>query len=819
MDIEQAIVYALDGEAVLFLGSGFSMGAIKADTHPFKGAKDLAHDLQRECGIAEEEMVSDLGQASEVFQELKSEHELVDYLIKEFTAIEITPSQKIIGSVNWKRIYTTNYDNVIKLAYEKNKRLLKSTTLSQKLSTFKDKSNLCVYLNGRIDGLSIEKLNNEFKLTNMSYLTEIFRKSEWLSLFRTDLLTAKAIFFVGYSMRYDLDIQRLVSSLDNIKEKTFFITSENSTKIADKIYIKKYGNVIPIGADQFSSRIECVKKMHTPSPVKSINYLCFRCHPKMQEPKSIKDSDVFNFLTQGEFDSTNVYYSTISPTDYKYCIFRTKLPNVCDSIDSGVKNCLIHASLGNGKSVFIDALSSWLTARGYNVYRYYRYVATFASEVEAICREHDKTVLVFEDYSSCLGELDTVRQFRTDQILVLSERSFVNEANYDTIYSKFGDFSCVDIDQLDDDEVNALADLLAEYGFWTIIQRSNKSTSFIMENCHSCLRNVVLQILNSPDIVSRFKKITNVIKNKSGYYEAIIFLLIASISKIRLGIEDLAGAVDIDHINSPRFKSDPVVREFVDFENSRIKSKSSLLSQSLLSQVFNTEIVVDTMIKIMQNIEGYGDRKVAKDIARRLMTFTNIQNILNEKDPSFKGNLLRYYEAVKSMKYCRCNPHFWLQYAIVMLSERNYDRAKYYFDTAYRYGDNMDGFDTYQIDNHYARWILSNELQSGSPSTCMEAFKHAHAILMDPKHKLEVRFYPYKVAGLYHSFYEKFFRSMKRHEKKEFLASCQSMLNRLEWYVSYSREGGKRKEVANAKKGIQQILKEENVQTHHVDSE
>ena len=33
--------------------------------------------------------------------------------IKIFTAIEITPEQKLIGSLPWKRIYTTNYDNVL----------------------------------------------------------------------------------------------------------------------------------------------------------------------------------------------------------------------------------------------------------------------------------------------------------------------------------------------------------------------------------------------------------------------------------------------------------------------------------------------------------------------------------------------------------------------------------------------------------------------------------------------------------------------------------------------------------------------------------
>lgn len=809
MDISQAIRYALDGNAVLFLGSGFSMGAIKADTSTFKGAWTLAHDLQKECEIPEDEMTGDLGQASEVFQSIKSEHELVNYLINEFTAVDITPSQECIGTVNWQRIYTTNYDNVIELAYQKNKRLLKSAILSQKLSTFKDKSNLCVHLNGRIDGLTIDKLNSEFKLTNKSYLTEEFRKSDWMSLFRTDLLTAKAIFFIGYSMQYDLDIQRLVSSLDGIKEKTFFIMRDGEKRV-NQILVKRYGNVYPIGTEGFVSNIKDIKSTHTPSSMKLTNFLCFQNHSKGNNPQPIQDSDAFKFLTQGDFDSTNIYYSTISPTDYKYCIHRTKLPYVCELINSGKTNCLVHASLGNGKSVFIDALSSLLVEQGYKVYRYCRYMATFASELETICKEHDKTVLIFEDYSSCLENLKIFQQFRTDQILILTERSFVNEANYDTIYSMFGEFSCIDINILDDAEVDALVDLLTEYGFWTIMRNVSQNTSFITEKCHRNLRNVILQLLNSPSVINRFKEIVNSVKNKNGYYEAIIFLLIASVSQIRLGIEDLAEAIDIDQINSPRFKSDPIVREFVDFENNRIKNKSSLLSQSLLSRIFNTDIVVDTMIKIMQNLNNYGKGKIAKDIMRRLMTFTNVQSILNEKDPSHKYNLLRYYETIKSMNSCCRNPHFWLQYAIVMLSERDYERAKCYFDAAYEYGNHMDNFDTYQIDNHYARYILSNELQSGSAATCMDAFKHAHAILIDTKHKLEVRFYPYKVARLYYPFYEKFFKLLKKYERREFLASCQVMLERLEWYVSHSNEGSKRKDVTNARDGIQQILKEAN---------
>lgn len=43
MNLEQAISYALDGKAVLFLGSGFSIGATKPNKSEFTIAKPLAH--------------------------------------------------------------------------------------------------------------------------------------------------------------------------------------------------------------------------------------------------------------------------------------------------------------------------------------------------------------------------------------------------------------------------------------------------------------------------------------------------------------------------------------------------------------------------------------------------------------------------------------------------------------------------------------------------------------------------------------------------------------------------------------------------------
>ncbi|WP_229127894.1 SIR2 family protein [Bacteroides eggerthii] len=210
MEIREAIIHALDGDAILFIGSGFSLGAINEGNKKIETATPLAHKLLAECDFEEKDFTNDLGIASRIYQSAKSEIDLIEFLRKEYTAIDVTPEQEIIAQINWQRIYTTNYDNVFELACEKNKKKIQSVTLSDRPNDFKNKSNLCIHINGDIKRLTQEKLNSEFKLTNVSYLTEDFNKSEWLTLFRSDLQTAKSIIFIGYSMQYDLDLQRIV---------------------------------------------------------------------------------------------------------------------------------------------------------------------------------------------------------------------------------------------------------------------------------------------------------------------------------------------------------------------------------------------------------------------------------------------------------------------------------------------------------------------------------------------------------------------------------------------------------------------------------
>lgn len=812
MELQEAIIHALDGNAVLFLGSGFSIGASKEDGTVFKTAAPLAHRLLHECGLPKEELVDDLGQASEVFVSMRSEHELVDYMRREYTAIGVSPAQEIIGSIKWQRIYTTNYDNVMELSSLKNKRALQPVILSQRLSDYKDKSNVCIHLNGRVEGLTIDKLGAEFKLTGRSYMDNEFRNSEWLSLLKSDLLTARTIIYIGYSMQYDLDIRRLVYSLPEVVDKTCLVMYEKEPQVS-QILARTYGTPYPIGTAEFANMIVEARKTYVPTAIKLSVNLCFnKIEPVGTAPKLL-DKDVFELFTQGSYDVEKLFFSVQSPIDYIYGIRRSKTDRVLQDIKDGQTNLLVHSDLGNGKTIFIEALSAVLAQRGYEVFRFYRNWATLDSEVERICQSHSKTVFIFEDYSGCFDSLKVLALHRTDQIVIVSERSYVNEANYDDLSNLLGDFENVDLNRLDVDETTQLIRIFDTYGLWSYLsaKSQNQKEDFINRICNGYLRNVVIELLKSPDILGRFKKVFESAHQRKGFYDAIIFILLVHVMHLNIGLDDLADALDVEALNSPKFKKDPAVQELVNFEVGRIRPKSSLVSQTLILELFSTTTIIDVLINVAKHLNENCMEKVARQMIRRLMTFTNIQQVLNQKDASYKYDLLRYYEALKVLPLCKRNPHFWLQYAIVKLSEHDYGMAKQFFEAAYSFAGAIDNFDTYQIDNHYARFVLENERINGAQASCMEAFRHAHSILMDSRHKLEVRYYPYRVARNYYPFYERFYKGMTVSEKKEFIVCCQEILNRLEWYQKESGTSGNRKDVVMAKDGIMQILKEQGV--------
>ena len=194
------------GNALLFLGAGFSSDCVNISDHtPPTGTKLI--ELMEKIGEFDGE--GDLKYASEYFIEKKGESALIELLKNQFILKKVNLNQIEICSLPWRRIYTTNYDNAVELAFRENNFNFDCINVEHEPMQYFKKKNICVHINGYIKDLS-NSIPTTFKLTESSYVSpDSFLESKWIKSFKKDLEQCSAILFIGYSL-YDIEIKKIL---------------------------------------------------------------------------------------------------------------------------------------------------------------------------------------------------------------------------------------------------------------------------------------------------------------------------------------------------------------------------------------------------------------------------------------------------------------------------------------------------------------------------------------------------------------------------------------------------------------------------------
>jgi len=305
MKIEDAIKHAIDGNALLFLGSGFSVEATPIKGDKFLTGRGLAVHLYKECGM-DPPPNEELNYAAQKYEKKMGAKKLVEELQNLFTAAEVHPHHERFAAIKWQAIYTTNYDDVIEKAFAKKKKKINPITSDQDSSEYTSKNNVCIHINGYIDTLTTESLNQSFKLTNTSYLTELFSKSNWSFMFRRFLESCQSIIFIGYSL-YDIDIQRVIYTDSSLKEKIIFIEPayKKLEDYEDSVQ-EEFGTIEPIGIDGFWKKYDEILKKYTPQNTDKL----LHTFDEIKAPKSISDfkyNDAFDLLFKGEYKLEHIW--------------------------------------------------------------------------------------------------------------------------------------------------------------------------------------------------------------------------------------------------------------------------------------------------------------------------------------------------------------------------------------------------------------------------------------------------------------------------------------------------------------------------------
>ncbi len=722
-----------EGNCMLFLGSGFSFGATNNNPKDskFKGAGTLAHILLEHAGYSSKK--DDLRKASSAYLKKKTPEDLIALLKQEFCATSISPSHDYIGSLNWFRIYTTNYDNIIELAYGKAQKPLIPKTLSSIHRKTEDYRHCCIHLNGFIDSLSSDKLDNEFKLTSASYLTEDFTKSEWFEIFKSDVMASEALIFIGFSMDYDLDLARILVS-GTIKDKTLFVVRPDEDEL-DVSSLSEFGNVLASGLDGFVQMVKDCQSNYVPSAIKLFLPVSFHKADINRGVPSIRDIDFYQLILNGNINKHLAFHSLVNNSSYPYLIYRNKLQECIDAIKNGSNNILIESALGNGKTIFLNELELLLAKEGKEVFVYDKYTSRVMSEIVEICERFSNAIVIFDDYHSSREQVRTLRNYSKQICIITSERKSLHEVIFDEIEDVLGEgYKVVNIDKLSDNEIRALDVLLDKYSLWTDLSASTNRQSYIKNTCGSEFCRVILSRISSPYLTFRIKEtIASISQNKS-FEDAFKFLMVAECFHIRFTIMDIATWVGADLLNKPSFRQNHTIKEFIDISATDIKFRSSIVAKYILTTLYTPKDVIDILIQLVKCLDVLSKNSLHNRI--RLITFVNfttIQACLNIKDNAWKMEMYRFYEVVKDCTFCKTNIDFWLQYAIARLYNRDYVISKTLFDKCYSLANANYNYKTYKIDNHYCRFLLENEIEYGSVGTCMEAFRHAHEILSNTR--------------------------------------------------------------------------------------
>lgn len=814
MSIDEAIDSILSGNCILFTGAGYSFGATNIKNDSPKNGGKLTSFLYSECDIAENDY--DLKNASQIYQETHTESKLIGLLRHEFTIKDVSDEHRIIASLPWKRIYTTNYDNALELSFSKEGKLLTAVTLSDKINQYLDKRTFCVHLNGYIERLTPATLRSEFKLTNSSYLTTDFMKSAWVDLFRHDIQNAKVVLFIGFSCDGDLDISRIISEYTT-KKNIFFIVRKGESPLSIR-KLQRYGNVLDIELKGIASLIQQRQAKYIPSEITFQEPRSFTKYSNDYSVPKKQDNKIVDLFYKGIIDESLIHYSLMDSDKYMYYIKRRQIESVIDYINNGGRNILLHSDLGNGKTLFVHGLADDLIKSEYEVYFWKKNYPNTHDEIELLCRKESKLAIIIENYSQNIDLLKRINLFRTNEtIVVVTERSITNDTNYVSLekYLFSDSYLTKDLNVLDDDEIGQVIKLANVYGLWgenAGLSDERKRTIFI-NKYHSSFRLFLLSLLDSPDIKHRFNDLLLSIKEANeSFFHATLLILSSSLFDFNLDFDDLLNILDDELLENPAFYNNDKLLEIIDFKEHKFLVRSSILAESLLVKNKYHDELIDLLIAVVKKLDVRLYDKNSYQIIKSIVSFSRLQGIFNlNENPAYKPVILSFFEEIKSTNYAKKNPYFWLQYAIAKLSIRDYPIAKKFFDTSYGYAKNDSNFDTFQIDNHYARYLIENENINGSINSCMDVFIHVHGILSNRNDANANRHYPFRVAINYGRFYDAYYSKLEKADQGIFIISCKEIMARIEQYKKVTNERNIHKSVTKCQEEMERIFIAENI--------
>ncbi|CAG1023050.1 hypothetical protein DOJK_02058 [Patescibacteria group bacterium] len=769
------------GRAVLFTGAGFSLGCENIFKKAPPMAKDLARLISKKGGLDEDD---DLTYVSDFFLNYKSKYDLLHLLKENYTIINSEKSHSKISSMNWKRVYTTNYDDSIEKSAKDHSKIIYSLTVDDSPKEFYKKKDCCVHINGSISAVSEEDLNSKFKLTRTSYVSpDSFVDSPWYYYFKKDLEQSNAIVFIGYSL-YDIDIEKILFSSPILKNKTYFIIGENPSK-KEMYLLSKYGHVLPIGVDGFADKIDST---HISGEGKTEFWLDSFEKYQLTDPKeSISDDDISNFILYGQLDKEYIDNAMSANQTKPFLIVRNCIEEIENLLKTN-KYLAVLSDFGNGKSIILKEAMATFAMLGRQVFFLRNPDGDYVKDIEKIDNLAEDSIIVIDDYSFNLEILIHIAKFNSEKIKVIfSDRSNNHDRLRRSLIDENLKFVEIGADILKQNEIEHFVSIIDNLGSWgdkAKLPTMKRKVEHITSVDRGQISHTLLNLFNSPQIQNRISSLLSPIivnKNSKDTIFSICLLEVLNLPRTSSLVSEVSGN---DFIYKSELRTDKNFNQLFKLNDDEVISKSSIFSINLLQNFFSASYITDKLLDLAEKfdkLKNNGDTE--KELFKSLLRFSFTERLLPEKGKL--NSLVKYYEELKvRVGWLKFDPHFWLQYGMARMNYGELNKAQTNLDEAYVLAINKQDYDTSYLDTQQARLYILKSLEESDGNIIWDYFQQGHKILK----VLEDDIYKYRQVSSYKRFFEQKYDALSKKNRINFKTATIHMKNSLEKSAYYHPE-------------------------------
>lgn len=625
---------------------------------------------------------------------------LYQTLYRLFTVDQLHEYQREILGLPWHRIYTTNYDDTVEF-FRADRRSNKMSYSYDDERPKKLPIGAVIHLHGTIRNATEDNVLQQIVLNERSYVRQHFEKSSWYDEFNRDLNFCTACYFIGYSLS-DYHISALLMENPDTCRKTYFVNEEE----VDEIFcnrIKPYGAILPGGIDGFAELCRTLpspESISSPHSIKSFQYL------DPQEDRLARSSptalEIQNLIMYGTFNHRRCI-DTLPKDDY--VVPRQDLAKEAADRLENARSLLVHARIGNGKSIFLYILGHMLSQRGYRCFFLRGNAPVIPRDVEILKEIGGKLVIVFDSYDSAIEITSILSDLTGDIKFVVAVRTSVQEVRLHEIYRRLpAPVDRVDLNGISREDISCFGNLLKNSG---ISVRNLKKT---ISRCVD-FRDVVVTLYNNEYIRSRIEEeFAPLLKDREFRRVFVASQLLTWIGQ-HADAAFIRGVTDCDGYAAITKHRD-IAGDIFALDDGRLQVRSPIFSEYLIQNHLTAEDIVGCVHAILvEAVKRRGIERRYQAILSSLMRYSTLNRALHA-DPDRMILIERLFERLRRDVDVQKMPLFWLQYSILMTDRGDLKVAETFIDTAYSYAEQSDGFHTFQIDTYALGLFLQIEQRS-----------------------------------------------------------------------------------------------------------